>query len=180
MSIQNESFGERARLFTLENSSGTRLVLTDIGASAVSLVWRGTDILLGWEDPDRYFNGEGCHGATIGRVANRVADSRFVLNGKTYELVKEKREQRKLEKEFNLSVAKTDEYRCKKDEMEVVMATVAHDIETRDFEELDETLYEKTLQLNASVADFLKKEAREEFSYDADSATQVMQRFHIA
>ena len=78
------------------------------------------------------------------------------------------------------SVAKTDEYRCKKDEMEVVMATVAHDIETRDFEELDETLYEKTLQLNASVADFLKKEAREEFSYDADSATQVMQRFHIA
>ena len=60
MSIQIESFGERARLFTLENSSGTRLVLTDIGASAVSLVWRGTDILLGWEDPDRYFNGEGC------------------------------------------------------------------------------------------------------------------------
>ena len=88
MSIQIESFGERARLFTLENSSGTRLVLTDIGASAVSLVWRGTDILLGWEDPDRYFNGEGCHGATIGRVANRVADSRFVLNGKTYELVR--------------------------------------------------------------------------------------------
>ena len=88
MSIQIGSFGERARLFTLENSSGTRLVLTDIGASAVSLVWRGTDILLGWEDPDRYFNGEGCHGATIGRVANRVADSRFVLNGKTYELVR--------------------------------------------------------------------------------------------
>ena len=88
MSIQIESFGERARLFTLENSSGTRLVLTDIGASAVSLVWGGTDILLGWEDPDRYFNGEGCHGATIGRVANRVADSRFVLNGKTYELVR--------------------------------------------------------------------------------------------
>ena len=88
MSIQIESFGERARLFTLENSSGTRLVLTDIGASAVSLVWRGTDILLGWEDPDRYFNGEGCHGATIGRVANRVADSRFVLNGKPYELVR--------------------------------------------------------------------------------------------
>ena len=88
MSIQIESFGERARLFTLENSSGTRLVLTDIGASAVSLVWRGTDILLGWEDPDRYFNGEGCHGATIGRVANRVADSRFVLNGKIYELVR--------------------------------------------------------------------------------------------
>lgn len=104
----------------------------------------------------------------------------LTMDQKTYELVKEKREQRKLEKEFNLSVAKTDEYRCKKDEMEVVMATVAHDIETRDFEELDETLYEKTLQLNASVADFLKKEAREEFSYDADSATQVMQRFHIA
>ena len=88
MSIRIESFGERARLFTLENSSGTRLVLTDIGASAVSLVWRGTDILLGWEDPDRYFNGDGCHGATIGRVANHVADSRFVLNGKTYELVR--------------------------------------------------------------------------------------------
>ena len=88
MSIKTCNFGEKAHLYTLENASGTRLVLTDIGASAVSLVYRGTDILLGWEDPDRYFDGGGDLGATVGRVANRIAGACFSLNGKTYTMEK--------------------------------------------------------------------------------------------
>ena len=88
MSIQIAPFGEKAGLFTLENAAGTRLVLTDIGAAAVSLIYRGTDILLGWEDPDRYFDGDGSEGATVGRVVNRIADARFTLNGRTYSLAR--------------------------------------------------------------------------------------------
>ena len=82
MSIRIEPFGEDAHLYTLENSAGTRLVLTEIGAAAISLVYRGRDILLGWDNPGRYFNGDGDLGATVGRVANRVADARFSLNGR--------------------------------------------------------------------------------------------------
>ena len=88
MSIRTEPFGEKAHLYTLENTSGTRLVLTDVGAAAVSLVFRGTDILLGWDDPARYFDGDGCEGATVGRVANRTAGARFTINGKEYRLAK--------------------------------------------------------------------------------------------
>ena len=88
MSIKTERFGDKAHLYTLESPSGTRLVLTDIGASAVSLIWRGTDILLGWEDPDRYFDGGGDLGATVGRVANRIAGACFSLNGRTYTMEK--------------------------------------------------------------------------------------------
>ena len=88
MSIRIDPFGETAHLYTLENARGTRLVLTDIGASAVTLVYRGTDILLGWDDPARYFDGDGSEGATVGRVVNRIANARFTLGGKTYELAK--------------------------------------------------------------------------------------------
>lgn len=88
MSIRIEPFGEDAHLYTLENSAGTRLVLTEIGAAAISLVYRGRDILLGWDNPGRYFNGDGDLGATVGRVANRVADACFSLNGRTFTLAK--------------------------------------------------------------------------------------------
>ncbi len=84
MSIEIEPFGVQPKLYTLKNSAGTQLVLTDIGASAVSLVYKGTDILLGWDDPARYYDGGGDLGATVGRVANRIAYARFELNGKTY------------------------------------------------------------------------------------------------
>ena len=88
MSIRVEPFGEKAHLYIIENAAGTRLVLTDVGVAAVALVYRGTDVLLGWDDPERYFDGDGSEGATVGRVVNRISDARFTLGGKTYVLAK--------------------------------------------------------------------------------------------
>ena len=88
MSLKIEAFGADAGLFTLENARGTRLVLTDAGASVVSLVYRGVDVALGWDDPAGYYDGSFYVGSTVGRNCNRIADAAFALNGKTFTLAR--------------------------------------------------------------------------------------------
>ncbi|KAF8423888.1 aldose 1-epimerase [Tirmania nivea] len=47
------------------------------------------NIVLGFSDPEEYKNNPSYFGATIGRVANRIANAKFTLNnGTTYELAK--------------------------------------------------------------------------------------------
>ena len=79
MDIQNYSDG--VVFYTMENASGTCLTVTNAGAAAVSLIYRGTDILLGWDDASDYRINSGSLGATVGRNANRIGGARFTLNG---------------------------------------------------------------------------------------------------
>ncbi|MEG1585626.1 MAG: aldose epimerase family protein [Bacteroidales bacterium] len=80
-------------LYTLANSNGLTLQVTNWGCRVVSL-WvpdrRGNfdDIVLGYESLDRYLNnpGERFLGSTIGRYGNRIHDGRFELNGEAYQL----------------------------------------------------------------------------------------------
>lgn len=44
------------------------------------------DIVLGYDSLDQYLADEFYFGATVGRVANRIANGRFILNGQTYSL----------------------------------------------------------------------------------------------
>ncbi|MDQ1286901.1 MAG: aldose 1-epimerase [Actinomycetota bacterium] len=44
------------------------------------------DVVLGFDDLAGYLTGQPCHGATIGRFANRIARGVFPLNGTTYQL----------------------------------------------------------------------------------------------
>ena len=88
MSVIVRPFGKTANLYTLENKNGTRLVLTDIGACVVSLVFRGVDIALGWDDPEIYRRGDLYLGATVGRNCNRIAGGSFVINGRRYQMAK--------------------------------------------------------------------------------------------
>ncbi len=45
-----------------------------------------TDVLLGYDTADGFLAGVGSHGAIVGRVANRIANASFELNGKSYKL----------------------------------------------------------------------------------------------
>lgn len=73
-------------LYTMKNRAGTVLSVTDVGASVVSLVYRGVDVVLGWPKGEKYEYNPGYVGATVGRSANRIGKARFSLNGKTVEL----------------------------------------------------------------------------------------------
>lgn len=84
--------GEAAHAYVLRNSRGVEAVLTDFGATLVSLRVPDrdgelADVVLGFDDVTGY-EGEGNQyfGCTAGRVANRIARGRFTLDGREYTL----------------------------------------------------------------------------------------------
>ncbi|MBQ7736291.1 MAG: galactose mutarotase [Oscillospiraceae bacterium] len=86
MSITSAPFGPNGTACTIRNRAGTELTVTDRGAAAVSLVYRGTDVLLGWGDPAGYEKNPPDFGAVVGRCANRIAGAAFSLGGRQYRL----------------------------------------------------------------------------------------------
>ncbi len=83
--------GRTAQLYTLTNANGLKATLTNYGAILVSMeipdrdgkmadVTLGYDTLEGWLSNTSYF------GSTVGRYANRIAEGKFSLDGKTYSL----------------------------------------------------------------------------------------------
>jgi len=97
MTIKKQPFGtspagDTASLWTIENSSGIRLSLTDWGATIVSVKQpdrKGItdEIVLGFNKASRYTSSEGYLGATCGRFANRIAGGRFSLDGRDFQLI---------------------------------------------------------------------------------------------
>lgn len=94
--LQQETFsdfsqGRRIRLYTIHNPQGMTAHITNYGAKVVALLapdrnGQLADVVLGfstlheWQTREPYFN------AVIGRVANRIKDGRFSLDGKDYQL----------------------------------------------------------------------------------------------
>jgi aldose 1-epimerase len=84
------SDGREAYLFTLKNSAGMIVKLTDYGASIVSVMvpdrdGKFADVVLGYDSVNGYVNGTVFFGGVVGRYANRIAGGKFNLDGKTYQ-----------------------------------------------------------------------------------------------
>lgn len=54
------------------------------GATLQKLIYKGTNVILGYESELEYRKNGGYLGATVGRYANRIADGRFMLDGREY------------------------------------------------------------------------------------------------
>jgi len=84
--------GKAVNWYTIENSKGMRVRLTNYGA-AISQVFapdksgKLDDVVLGYDDLNGYLDDDSYFGFVVGRFGNRIAKSRFTLNGKTYNLV---------------------------------------------------------------------------------------------
>ena len=83
--------GRTARLYSLRNSSGFGADITDFGGAIVRLLTpdrngKLVDVVLGFAEPADYIENGPFFGALIGRVANRISNGRFTLDGKTYQL----------------------------------------------------------------------------------------------
>jgi aldose 1-epimerase len=79
------------QLYTLTNKNGLVAKITNYGAIVTELHVpdrNGTlaDIVLGFETLDRYVTGNPYFGAIVGRVANRIRNAEFTLEGKHYTL----------------------------------------------------------------------------------------------
>lgn len=83
--------GQPYRLLTLRNGAGMVVTLMDWGATLLSARIPLSDgcvreALLGCASPEHYQDQAAFLGASIGRYANRIADSRYALNGETVTL----------------------------------------------------------------------------------------------
>ncbi len=83
--------GDSTDLFVLRNASGMEVCITNYGGRIVSLMvpdatGRFRDVVLGFDSIDEYTSKPSSFGATIGRVANRIAYGRFMLDGDTIQL----------------------------------------------------------------------------------------------
>lgn len=85
--------GTYADLFTLANDRGVTLSFTNYGGIITTLVTPDRqgepgDIVLGFDELGQYVEQSPFFGCLVGRFANRIAQGKFALNGKTYELAR--------------------------------------------------------------------------------------------
>lgn len=81
------SDGQTARLVHLKNGHGNVARVSTFGATLVDLEYDGTDVVLGFDDVAAYeAESNPFFGCTVGRVANRIRDGKFILGGREYEL----------------------------------------------------------------------------------------------
>lgn len=83
--------GQDVSLYTLTNSRGFEVSITNFGGAVVSLkapdrYGEFADVVLGFETLDQYVNNPQYFGGLIGRHANRIRLGRFSLNGTQYQL----------------------------------------------------------------------------------------------
>ena len=83
--------GQAVERYTLTNKHGLKLKVISYGAIITELhvpdrAGQLDDIVLGFDKLEGYVKGSPYFGATVGRVANRIKDAKFELEGKEYKL----------------------------------------------------------------------------------------------
>lgn len=78
--------GKEVEIYTLSNGKGMAANIITYGATIQSLSLNSKDVALGYDNLKGYLENDGCLGATIGRVANRIKDGKFSLNGEDFQL----------------------------------------------------------------------------------------------
>lgn len=97
--------GEQAYLYTIANTRGMSIEVTNYGAALVAVNvpdknGRLSDVVLGYDDVIDYEHGGSYFGATIGRNGNRIGRGQVTINGTTYELDKNEKEKNNLHSGF--------------------------------------------------------------------------------
>ena len=84
---------DRIQLYTLSNSNGMKVKVTNFGAIVTSIVvpdrdGKFSDIALGYDQLEDYINAvdKPYFGAIVGRYGNRIAKGEFTLDGESYSL----------------------------------------------------------------------------------------------
>jgi aldose 1-epimerase len=90
--FQADLSGKKTDLYQLKNTSGMHVALTNYGARVVALKvpdksGKIVDVVLGFSSVGEYQKTEDpYYGCIVGRFANRIANGKFTLNNKSYQL----------------------------------------------------------------------------------------------
>jgi aldose 1-epimerase len=85
--------GNELELYELTNQNGVSVKITNYGGTITSIKTPDRDndfqeVLLGFDNVQRYLDKHPYFGSTVGRYANRIAEGSFILNGRLYMLDK--------------------------------------------------------------------------------------------
>lgn len=91
MAAVADSVSTGLKVYTLQNSKGMRMTVTNFGGKIMTLLvpdrnGKFDDVVLGYDSANQYPAGNPYFGAMIGRFGNRIAAGQFTLNGKSYQL----------------------------------------------------------------------------------------------
>lgn len=90
MKISKKDFGANATLYTLENDHNVKLMATNLGARIVKWIVpqekNPVNIVLGFDSGEDYQTIDTYLGSTIGRVAGRITDGKFEIDGEKYQV----------------------------------------------------------------------------------------------
>ena len=80
-------YGEKARKFTLKGAGGVVMEVSDYGGKIIGIFTpdrngKMKDVVVGFDSPAGWDNGDPYWGCIIGRYGNRIAKGEFKLNGK--------------------------------------------------------------------------------------------------
>ena len=83
--------GKNVYLYTLVNSKGTQVTVTNYGGTVTSFITEDkngnrSSIIIGFDSLQPYLQKPPYFGALIGRYGNRIGDAKFTLVGTTYQL----------------------------------------------------------------------------------------------
>ena len=84
-------YGEKARKFTLNGAGGVVMEVSDYGGKIIKILTpdrngKMKDVVVGFDSPAGWDNGDPYWGCIIGRYGNRIAKGEFKLNGKKIKL----------------------------------------------------------------------------------------------
>jgi len=84
---------EKFQLVELSNAAGMKVKISNFGGTIMSILAPDKagnfgEVVLGFDTPEEYLNGNPYFGALIGRYGNRIANGKFELNEKVYELAR--------------------------------------------------------------------------------------------
>mgnify|MGYP001329021568 CR=1 FL=1 len=83
--------GQAVSLYSLKNKNGMTAKITNYGALLTVLQvpdrdGKLADVVLGFDNLQGYLNGHPYFGCTVGRIANRIAKGKFILESQEYTL----------------------------------------------------------------------------------------------
>ena len=95
-SVEKRTFGTlpdgtEAFLYVLENKNGAKIKVTTYGAILTEFLipnkeGKLANVVLGFDNLAGYLKHKAFFGATVGRMANRIAQGKFQLDGKDYQV----------------------------------------------------------------------------------------------
>lgn len=96
MAVEKKMFGKALNgqeicKYTISNTNGMTVDVTDIGASLVSICvpdqnGKVEDVILGFDKGEDYYNNDSFFGVIVGPIANRTAGATITIEGTDYQL----------------------------------------------------------------------------------------------